>query len=579
MQDIRNPKLQAIYQSLENAVDQLHEFTTLIEHKGMQATVEDVQLQLGAPFMFVIVGEVKAGKSSFINALLEAGDKEIAKVAPMPMTDTIQQILYADEERFEEVNEYFKKIYQPIDILKDIAIVDTPGTNTIVDHHQEITERFIPHADLIVFVFESKNPYRQSAWEFFDYINEEWHRNIIFVLQQKDLMNPDDLKINIQGVKDQAIKKGIANPIVFDVSAKDDLEGRQDISGFAPLRQYIIDNITSGKAPYLKVINKIDTAQSINHKIDGSLSLREQQYQKDLAFRKDIRETLERQEDKTKNQINNLLENLIASYDRITNEMNKKLQEGLSFGSVLKRSFGSVFGTQKNLKDWLADNTKDFEYKLNTTLKEKLQNGIIDVADNIQMMGKLVDNRIKDSETVLRNNDEIFADIAERRANVLKDLQQSFANFMKNSENFYDDNLAADGKSVAPQLAAGGGIAVVGVVLAAIAQGSVFDITGGILTAVGLGFAGISLGLNKNKIVHKFNEEIDNGREQLRSEVTAKLNDYTARIKNRIDHNFFELDRLLEHEENTLNKLKSLRDNIDTQLNTAKKEVESLMGA
>lgn len=577
MQDIRNPQLKAIYNRLEGAVDQLQHFTELIEHKGMQETVADVQLQLGAPFMFVIVGEVKAGKSSFINALLESRDKEIAKVAPMPMTDTIQQILYGEEEQFVSVNEYFKKIYQPIDILNDIAIVDTPGTNTIVDHHQEITERFIPHADLIVFVFEAKNPYRQSAWDFFDYINEEWHRNIIFVLQQKDLMNESDLAINIQGVKDHAIKKGIENPIVFDVSAKDDLEGRNDISGFAPLRKYISENITSGKAPYLKLQNKISTAQSINDKINDSLSLREQQYLKDLAFRTDIKETLERQEGKTKNQINNLLENLIASYDRITNETYDKLANGLSFGNVLKRSFGSVFGTQKNLKDWLTEHTKDFEYKLNSTLKEKLQNGIIDVADNIQMMGKLVDNRIKDSETVLRNNDEIFADIAERRANVLKELQQSFSDFMKNSENFYDENLAADGNSVAPQLAAGGGIAVVGVVLAAIAQGSVFDITGGILTAVGLGFAGISLGLNKNKILRKFDEEIDKGREQLRKEVSAKLEDYTLRIKNRIDDNFFELDRLLEHEQNTLEKLKGIKNHIDTELAAANVEVKALL--
>ncbi|MBK7009342.1 MAG: dynamin family protein [Saprospiraceae bacterium] len=34
----------------------------------------------------------------------------------------------------------------------------TPGTNTIVAHHQEITEKFIPYSDLIVFVFEAKNP-------------------------------------------------------------------------------------------------------------------------------------------------------------------------------------------------------------------------------------------------------------------------------------------------------------------------------------------------------------------------------------------------------------------------------------
>jgi len=493
------------------------------------------------------------------------------------MTDTIQQILYGAE-RIEEINPYLKKIYQPIDILKDICIVDTPGTNTIVDHHQEITERFIPHADLIVFVFESKNPYRQSAWEFFDYINDEWRRNIIFVLQQKDLMEPDDLVINIKGVTDHAIKKGIKEPRVYDVSAKQELNDDKANSGFEPLKEYISKNITGGKAPYLKMLNKIETAKSINEKIDNSLTLRKQQWEKDTEFRNDIKETLDLQEGKTKKQIHTLLENLLASYDRITNKTAKELESGLSFTSVLKRSFSSVFGTNQNLKDWLADQTKNFEYELNTTLKDKLQNGIIDVADNIQMMGKLVDNRIKDSETVLRNNDEIFADIAERRANVLRDLQQSFSDFMKNSENFYDESLANEGSSVTPKLATGGGIAVVGIVLSTVLPGAVFDITGGILTAIGLGFAGITLGLNKGKILNQFEDEIEKGRSTLQKEITAKLNDYTERIKRRIDDNFFELDRLLELEGKTLNKLEGLRDEISVSLKTAKTEVEGMIG-
>ena len=98
------------------------------------------------------------------------------------MTDTIQQIVYGEEESFTDISPFLKRITQPVEILKDIAIVDTPGTNTIVDHHQEITEKFIPASDLIVFVFESKNPYRQSAWDFFNYIHEDWRKKIVFIL-------------------------------------------------------------------------------------------------------------------------------------------------------------------------------------------------------------------------------------------------------------------------------------------------------------------------------------------------------------------------------------------------------------
>lgn len=572
MQDSINPVLKNLNAKTENAIQQLYQLTKSIQNQELNSTVKDVLDRLSAPFTFVIVGEVKAGKSSFVNALLDA-KKDICKVAPSPMTDTIQLITYGEQERIEEVNPHFKRIYQPVDILKEIAIVDTPGTNTIVDHHQEITERFIPHSDLIVFVFEAKNPYRQSSWDFFDYINEEWRRKIIFVLQQKDLMEQDDLEININGVHENAIKKGIENPNVFAVSAKMELDGYAKHSGFKEIRKYIQDNIIDGKAPYLKIANNINTSFTINEKIAHSIDLREQQWKYDQEFRNEIKQTLDNQESKTENQIKILIENLLATYDRITNNKEKELISGLGFITVLKRSFGSMFGSQQNLKDWLSEQAKDFEYKLNTSLKEKLTNGIIDVADNIQTMGKLVHAKIKDSKTILEDSDEIFADIAEKRANVLMDLQKSFNSFLNDSENFYDETIGRESGNVVPNLATGSGIAVVGVIIATITQGAVFDITGGILTTIGVLFAGVTLGLKKKKILKGFREEIKKGRKKLDWEVSEKLMDYTKRIKSKIDNNFYQLDLLLTHEEKVLAGLNSMKEDINKNLEEAKIEV------
>ncbi|MBK8152172.1 MAG: hypothetical protein IPK61_03320 [Saprospiraceae bacterium] len=48
-------------------------------------------------------------------------------------------------------------------------------------------------------------------------------------------------------------------------------------------------------------------------------------------------------------------------------------------------------------------------------------------------------------------------------------------------------------------MATGTGIAIVGAIITALTHGAVFDITGGVLTTLGLAFAGITLGLNKEK--------------------------------------------------------------------------------
>ena len=576
MKNSIDPKIVEISSQLSLAIARLEKLIADIDNTGMNETVRNLHLQLEAPFTFVIVGEVKAGKSSFINALLET-EKEICKVAPSPMTDTIQQIVYGPEESSVFVTDYIKKITQPVDILKEIAIVDTPGTNTIVAHHQEITEKFIPYSDLIVFVFEAKNPYRQSAWDFFDYINSEWRRKVIFVLQQKDLLNEGDLAINKQGVLDHAQKKGLSFPQVFAVSAKQELEGDKKNSGFEALRLFISENITGGKAPYLKLANSTNTAQRITDTISHALHLRSQQFELDRDFREDIRETLANQEKKTQYQVGVLAENLLATYDKITQKKSEELGDGLSFVNVLKRSFSSLFGTESGLKDWLNQQSKDFELQLNTQLKDKLHAGITDVADNIQLMGKLVDAKIKTNKTVLEDTDDIFADIAERRANVLKDLQQSFSQFMNKSENFYDETLLKESGKMTPNLAAGGGMAVVGVMITALVNGAVFDITGGILTTVGLIFAGVTLGLNKSKIVKRFKEEVTKGRIKMEEEVRSTLNDYTTRIKNRIEDNFRAFDQHLANEEENLGKMKTLKDEASTLLEQVNRTLLNLL--
>jgi len=105
---------------------------------------------------------------------------------------------------------------------------------------------------------------------------------------------------------------------------------------------------------------------------------------------------------------------------------------------------------------------------LNTELKDKLNDGVINIADSIQQMAKMIDLKIRNSQTVLKNNHDIFSDIAERRATVLKDLQETFSRFLSRSENFTDETLIEDGNTLSPNLATGSGIAVIGVILTAL---------------------------------------------------------------------------------------------------------------
>jgi len=568
-------KILEVQQKISGTSQKLKFLVDKVENKEIQQLLDDVLLQLEEPFLFVIVGEVKAGKSSFINALLET-EKDICKVAPSPMTDTIQQIVYGETESEIIINQYLKKIYQPVEILKEVAIVDTPGTNTIIEHHQEITEKFIPSADLIVFVFEAKNPYRESSWKFFDYIKEGWWKKVIFVLQQKDLVAPNDLKINIQGVKEQAIKKGIAQPHVYAVSALLEKEGKKDESGYLPLRKYIDDEILGGKAPLIKMENNRTTLQNITQRIAKGIEIRQLQYDSDVQFRNDIESTLQKHEGKSGRQVDNLIDSLVIEYDKITKPRMIELREGLSFGQMLSKSFQSVFGSNQGPKAWLTHLLQGMENDLNLRLKDKLQNGVVDIADSIQEMGNVVDLKIRNSQTILKNDHEFFGEIATRRINILKDLQSSFSKFLNQTDNFYDESIAQESGKIGGNVAAASGITAVGVILATVTNGMVFDITGGVLTALGFIVAGVTLGLRRKKILNSFDSEIEKGRILFEQEISEKLKAYIASIKAKINNNFEKLDAHLEKEKEDLTDFESSLNDIKGELDEASGMIQAL---
>ncbi len=561
---------------LEELAKDVHHLTVMIGHEELAETISSLRNRINEPFMFVIVGEVKAGKSSFINALLDVG-KEVAKVAPQPMTDTIQQIVYGDHEEVITINPFLKKITQPVEILKEIAIVDTPGTNTIVEKHQEITEDFIPGSDLIVFVFESKNPYRQSAWDFLNFIHSDWQKKVIFVLQQKDLMESADLAINMEGVRKQAESKGMNQPIVFAVSAKMELDGNMEESGFREVREYIARNITGGKAPYLKLGNIMTTLRNIQHRIGHGLDLRKEQFAADTAFRKDITESLDQQEVRSGKHVEMLIENILNAYDQATGKAVKELDHGLSFPVMLKRSFSSIFSKKSTLKVWLQGVAGQLEDDLNNELRKKLNDGAGDVAESIHQMAKMIQLKVQNSKTVLKDDQDIFSDIAERRSYIMSDLQNTFNNFLQNSDNFKDQTLFPDQSGVSANIATGSGLAVVGLIIAGVTHGAVFDVTGGLLTAVGLLFAGVTTMVKKNKIMSNFNQEIKNGKDKLETEINSQLKQYISHLRHRIEDNFNRFDLMLAQEEKQIVAIEEAYGKVETKLDESGSELNRML--
>ena len=110
---------------------------------GTLDTLHGLLTDIREPLLFVVVGEVNAGKSSLLNALFR---QEFAKVDVLPATDRVYIFRYGAEEKSVEVSPQLTERYLPISFLRDFNVVDTPGTNTMVAEHQAMRRALCSHA-------------------------------------------------------------------------------------------------------------------------------------------------------------------------------------------------------------------------------------------------------------------------------------------------------------------------------------------------------------------------------------------------------------------------------------------------
>jgi small GTP-binding protein len=260
----------------------LERLATALTRFGSDVAADDLRRfmeareQLAGLFLLVIAGEFNSGKSSFINALIGEG---VLPEGVTPTTDRINLLRWGPEVSEQLREAFLLERTHPAEVLRELNVVDTPGTNAIIRRHEELTRDFIPRSDLVLFVTSADRPFTESERTFLEQIRE-WGKKIVFVVNKIDILSQPEERDEVVHYVETNATTLLGEPArVFPVSARQAREARADDggalwqrSGFDKFEDYLVHTLDAAERIRLKLLNPLNVGLRLASKY------------KDLAF-------------------------------------------------------------------------------------------------------------------------------------------------------------------------------------------------------------------------------------------------------------------------------------------------------
>ncbi|MCS7068322.1 MAG: dynamin family protein [Meiothermus sp.] len=288
-------------------------------------------LDLDGPFLLVVAGEFNSGKSSLLNALL-GGD--FLKEGVTPTTDRINLIGYGPEPKLEPQSPELVLIQLPHLLLKDVRLVDTPGTNAILQHHEVLTQKFLPRADLILFVTSADRPFTQSEADFLNFIRA-WGKKVVLILNKMDLLSEPELQQVLEFVRKGADQTLGHIPPIFFVSARWARQGNVAQSHIPELEAHIRQVLTH-EAALLKLGSPLGVLARLSEEARPALETKLKEAEKQLATCRELDGLLQRHEERTRRDFTGQVALALQAIDEVRSRGERWLDEKVRFSKFLE---------------------------------------------------------------------------------------------------------------------------------------------------------------------------------------------------------------------------------------------------
>jgi small GTP-binding protein len=541
-----------------------------------QATLNRSIAQLDELFLLVVVGEFNSGKSAFINALL---GQPVLEEGVTPTTTRIHLLKHGPTTERAVAEASVDVITAPVDLLREINIVDTPGTNAIHRQHEAITREFVPRSDMVLFVTSADRPFTESERAFLQRIRD-WGKKVVVVVNKIDILEtPEDVARIEAFIADNARTLLGFTPEIFPVSARQALrakiagDGRDLLSAsrFEALERYVVATLDEKERIRLKLLNPLGVGAHLATKYLSVIDERLGLLKDDFATVEDIEGQLAVYKDDLTRDFHFRL----ADVENVLHEFGSRGMEFFDEMMRVVRIFELV--NKSKLK-------ADFERKVVADVPQVVERRVTEVIDWLvasdlrqwqAVMDHLARRRVEHGERIVG---QVGGSFDYDRTRLLDTVGRAAQRAVES----YDKEVEANRLAESVQMAVAGtalvevGAIGLGTVVTILATTTMADVTG-ILTASMVAVLGLFvIPARRREAKKELRDKISAMQEQLMSTLTGQFNRELERSLQRINEAIAPYTRFIRAERDRLTEARDELNRIQGGLARLKAQIEGM---
>ncbi len=445
-----------IYPEVVSLLENSKKFFERIGASDVEKKVVEMHVQLEEPFYLLVAGEYNSGKSSFINALC---GEHVLQEGPTPTTNRITLLTYGEKVEIKEVGDHLCQATYPMESLKDVTLVDTPGTNSIILEHAALTESFVHRAELVLFVTSADHPFTESERQFLQFLKGKWGRKVLFILNKIDLKSAKEHAEIVTFVEKNCYRLLGFEPKVLSLSAKEAYRGKVEAnqellekSRIPEVENFIFEKLDLDTKIDFKLVSPLKYLHNVFTELQQNLSEKVSRCNTDIKSierfetrlknkKQDMRDYTMKYKDEIKlvfSRLKEKLDNFLLSYVTVKSVILSKVGRE-KINDRFKREVYGLMNPQSDL-DRIIDDVVDYVARNNRALWDLARDHVEKEVGYDRRVGGLLnghaerhyDDRRHEIEIALKSRSKEFRELdIEREAERLNSsVQGGFISFL-----------------------------------------------------------------------------------------------------------------------------------------------------